>query len=176
MSKVKFEFHDDILEFILHRNLPDGRGGDIRLEETAINHFIDNFSNFYLSDSIGIMKDVILEVGLTWGNGKSNKWGILTRLDFDSKMVLPEINLVRIENINSQDLVKIYIQFNGKFSCKFTPSKALIEEHKGWENSSLDLRLNFRSNFKKANNIEFGNVYCIIKEIGGRYNFKTDFI
>jgi hypothetical protein len=175
MSKVEFEFHDDILEFNLHKTLPDGRGGEYRLEAKALNHFIENFSNFYLSDSIGVLKDVILEVSLTWGNGKSQKWGILSRLDFGSNMVLPNIDLTKIEDVNNQDLIKVYIQFNGKFSCKFSPSKTLIEEHKGWGNSTLDLTFNFRSNFKKANNIEFGNVYCIIKDVQNQYNFVTDF-
>lgn len=73
------------------------------------------------------------------------------------------------------EVYNVFIKFNGKFICKFTPTNNLIEQHSDWPNSSLELRLNFRSNFKKADKIEFGNVYCIIKDIRQKNKFVSDF-
>ncbi len=174
MNKAVFEFNEEKLEFIFNKIKPDGRGGEIELGKNALEHFIHNCDNFYLSDSIGTLKDVILEVSLTWSNGKTSQWGIGGRLNFDSKMNLPVISFIQVED--HENYSKVFIKFTGKFICNFSPSKTLVEQHKGWENSSLELRLNFRSNFKKADNIDFGNVYCVIKDIQNQYNFVSDFI
>jgi hypothetical protein len=174
MNKAVFEFNEEILEFIFNKIKPDGRGGDIELDGNAIEHFIQNCNNFYLSDSIGILKDIILEVSLFWSNGKTSQWDIGGILDFDSKMNLPIISFIRVEEYENYS--KVFIKFTGRFICKFSPSKTLVEQHKGWTNSIIELRLNFRTNFKKANNIDFGNVYCVIKDIQNQYNFVTDFI
>lgn len=175
MSKATFDFNDEILEFVFHKKTPDGRGGDIELGGNAIEHFIQNCNNFYPSDSIGIIKDVILEVSLTWENGRTNKWGIVARLDSDAKMIMPEINYIGREDIEGQDIVKIFIKVKGKFLYKFSPSKNLIDQHKDWPNSTLELRFNFRSNFKKPNNVNFGNIYCVINDFEKKNNFYTDF-
>ena len=176
MSKATFEINDEILEFVFHKKNPDGRGGEIELDGNAIEYFIQNCNNFYPSDSIGIIKDVILEVSLTWENGRTNKWGIVVRLDSDAKMIKPEINYIGREEIEGQDIVKIYIKVKGNFFYKFSPTKNLIDQHKDWPNSSLELKFNFRSNFKKPNNVDFGNIYCDLKYFQNRKNFHTDFI